>query len=144
MPVPRRIESRCEGDTRRAGEILGGTLRPGDTVLLHGELGMGKTMFVRGVAAALGVPEDEIRSPTFTLVNPHQGRLPLYHVDLYRIDAPEDLDELGLEEIVGTDGIALIEWGDRAGPYRPADCIEVTIIDGGGNRRTIEIDDRRG
>lgn len=143
MTAPRRIVTRSAAGTRRAGERLGGTLRAGDTVLLHGDLGMGKTVFVRGVAAALGVPEGEIRSPTFTLVNPHQGRLPLYHVDLYRIEKPEDLDELGLEEIIGGDGIALIEWGERAGPYRPAAGIEVTIVDGGGNRREIRIDDPR-
>jgi tRNA threonylcarbamoyladenosine biosynthesis protein TsaE len=143
MPDPRRISTRSDVETRRAGERLGGTLRAGDTVLLHGDLGMGKTVFVRGVAAALGVPENEIRSPTFTLVNPHQGRLPLYHVDLYRIEKPEDLDELGLEEIIGGNGIALIEWGDRVGPYRPARCVEVTILDGGGSRREIRIDDRR-
>jgi tRNA threonylcarbamoyladenosine biosynthesis protein TsaE len=143
MPASRRIASRSEAETRRAGEGLGGTLRAGDTVLLHGDLGMGKTVFARGVAAALGVPESEIRSPTFTLVNPHQGRLPLYHIDLYRIDKLEDLDELGLEEIIGGDGIALIEWGERAGSYRPARCVEVTIVDGGGSRREIRIDDRR-
>ncbi|HET6277656.1 MAG TPA: tRNA (adenosine(37)-N6)-threonylcarbamoyltransferase complex ATPase subunit type 1 TsaE [Candidatus Polarisedimenticolia bacterium] len=144
MPAPRRhIVSRSEAETRRAGERLGGTLRAGDTVLLHGDLGMGKTVFARGVAAALGVPENEIRSPTFTLVNPHQGRLSLYHIDLYRIEKLEDLDELGLEEIIGGDGIALIEWGGRAGPYKPARCVEVTIVDGGGSRREIRIDDRR-
>lgn len=143
MPAPRRIATRSDVETRLAGERLGGTLRAGDTVLLHGDLGMGKTVFVRGVAAALGVPDNEIRSPTFTLVNPHQGRLPLYHVDLYRIEKPEDLDELGLEEIIGGDGIALIEWGDRVGPYRPASRVEVTILDGGGNRREIRIDDHR-
>ncbi len=143
MPASRHIATRSERETRRAGEQLGGTLRAGDTVLLHGELGMGKTVFVRGIAVALGVPEEEIRSPTFTLVNPHHGRLPLYHVDLYRIEKPEDLDELGLEEIVGGDGVALIEWGDRIGPYRPARRVEVTILDGGGSRREIRIDDRR-
>ena len=143
MPPPRPVVTRSEAETRRVGERLGGTLRAGDTVLLHGDLGMGKTVLVRGIAAALGVPADEIRSPTFTLVNPHQGRLPVFHIDLYRIEKLEDLDELGLEEIIGGDGIALIEWGDRAGPYRPARCVEVTMIDGGGNRREIHIDDRR-
>lgn len=143
MPSPRPVVTRSEAETRRVGRRLGDTLRAGDTVLLHGDLGMGKTVLVRGIAAALGVPEDEIRSPTFTLVNPHHGRLPIYHIDLYRIERVEDLDELGLEEIIGGDGIALIEWGERAGPYRPARCVEVTLIDGGEDRREIRIDDRR-
>jgi tRNA threonylcarbamoyladenosine biosynthesis protein TsaE len=143
MPAPRRISSRSARETRRAGERLGRTLRAGDTVLLHGALGTGKTVFARGVAAALGIAEEAIRSPTFTLVSPHRGTISLYHIDLYRIDRPDDLDELGLEEIIGGDGIALVEWGERIGPYRPERCVEVTIVDEGGSRRGIRIADRR-
>jgi tRNA threonylcarbamoyladenosine biosynthesis protein TsaE len=143
MAATRRIPTRSDRETRRVGEELGGSLRPGDAVLLHGDLGMGKTVFVRGLATALGVSADEIRSPTFTLVNPHQGRCPVYHVDLYRIEKTEDLDELGLEEMLGGEVIAVIEWAERLGPYRPRRCVEVTILDRGGSRREIRIDDRR-
>lgn len=104
---------------------------------------MGKTVFARGVAIGLGVDAAEVRSPTFTLVNPYRGRLPVYHVDLYRIDRIADLDELGLEEILGGDGVVLVEWAERLGPYRPERFIEVTIEDRGGSERRVTIADSR-
>ena len=143
MPTESHIHSRSEADTRRAGERLGRSLEPGDAVLLRGNLGMGKTVFARGAAVALGVPEEEIRSPSFTLVNPYTGTFPVFHVDLYRIEKTEDLDELGLEEVLGTEGVALVEWAERLGPYRPEHCVEVTINDAGGRQRDIRIEDHR-
>ena len=101
----RRLVTKSEAETVRLGRSLAADLRAGDVVLLEGVLGAGKTALSRGIASGLGVPEEEVRSPTFTLVNPYQGRLPVYHVDLYRIDTARDLDELGLEEILGTDGV---------------------------------------
>lgn len=139
----RAITSRSEEETRLAGEALAATLSPGDVVLLRGELGMGKTVFARGLAAGLGVDPKEVRSPSFTLVNPYHGRLPVYHIDLYRIDSPGDLDELGLEEILGGAGVAVIEWSERLGPYRPQACIEVRIEDRGASRRRITVADAR-
>lgn len=142
MPA-RSILSRKEDETRAAGESLAATLGRGDTVLLTGDLGMGKTVFARGIAAGLGVDEEQVRSPSFTLVNPYSGRLPVYHVDLYRIEKVEDMDELGLLEILGGDGVAIVEWAERLGPYRPAGAVEVHIGDRGGQEREIRIDDRR-
>jgi tRNA threonylcarbamoyladenosine biosynthesis protein TsaE len=135
--------TRSEDETREAGRALAIGLRPGDTVLLTGHLGMGKTVFARGLAAGLGVPPEEVRSPTFTLVNPYRGRVPVYHVDLYRIEKESDLEELGLEEILGGDGVAVVEWAERLGPWRPRGAVTVRIDDLGGDRRALTIEDGR-
>lgn len=140
----RTMVTRSESETREAGEALARTLRAGDVVLLLGELGMGKTVFARGLAVGLGVDPDEVRSPSFTLVNPYRGRVPVYHVDLYRIEKEAELDELGLEEVLGGDGVAIVEWAERLGPYRPDACVIVRLFDRGGSQRQIAIEDRRG
>ena len=132
-----------EEETRLAGETLAAGLRPGDVVLLRGDLGMGKTVFARGLAAGLGVDPAEVRSPSFTLVNPYRGRVPVYHIDLYRIDKPADLDELGLEEILGGDGVAVVEWAERLGSYGTREHVEVRIEDRGGSERRITVTDLR-
>ena len=89
------------------------------------------------------VSGEGVRSPTFTLVNIYPGPFPVYHIDLYRIEKPEELSELGLEEMIGTDGVAIVEWPDRLGPYLPKGAIWVRIKDRGGDRREITIEDRR-
>jgi len=136
--------SHGEADTLSFGRKLAADLRAGDVVLLRGDLGAGKTVLARGIAVGLGVPADEVRSPTFTLVNPYQGRLTVYHLDLYRIERPADLDELGLEEILGGEGVAIVEWGERLGAWRPRRHLEVTIADRGGSERSLEVVDARG
>ncbi len=139
----RRLVTRSEAETVSLGRALAAELGRGDVVLLEGVLGAGKTALARGLASGLGVPEEEVRSPTFTLVNPYTGRLPVYHVDLYRIDNPRDLEELGLEEILGTDGVAIIEWAERLGRWRPPHAYVVRFEDRGGSERAIVIDDGR-
>jgi tRNA threonylcarbamoyladenosine biosynthesis protein TsaE len=139
----RTLVTRSEDETRAEGQNLSRSLQAGDVVLLTGDLGMGKTVFARGIAQGLGVSEDDVRSPSFTLVNRYHGRVTLYHIDLYRIDRPEDLDELGLEEFLGVDGIAVVEWAERLGPYRPERVISVRLVDRGGDVREITIEDRR-
>jgi tRNA threonylcarbamoyladenosine biosynthesis protein TsaE len=143
--VPGHVTSHGEADTFSFGRMLAPGLRAGDVVLLRGDLGAGKTVLARGIAVGLGVPAEEVRSPTFTLVNPYQGHLPVYHLDLYRIERAADLDELGLEEILGGDGVAIVEWGERLGAWRPARYLEIAIADLGGSERALEvIDARRG
>ena len=137
------MQSRSCEDTRSAGRRLAADLRAGDCILLEGGLGAGKTEFARGLAEGLGVSPDEVRSPTFTLVNIYSGRLPVYHIDLYRIEKSTELRELGLEEILGTDGVAIVEWPERLGAYRPKSAIEVRLLDLGGDTREITIQDRR-
>jgi len=140
----RRLVTRSEADTTALGRDLAADLRAGDVVLLEGVLGAGKTALARGIASGLGVPEDEVRSPTFTLVNPYAGgRLPVYHVDLYRIASARDLDELGLEEILGTDGVAIVEWAERLDRWRPPHALVIRFEDRGGSERSIVIDDGR-
>ncbi len=139
----RTFTTRSEEETGLAGAALAAGLRPGDVVLLRGDLGMGKTVFARGLAAGLGVDPAEVRSPSFTLVNPYRGRVPVYHIDLYRIDKPADLDELGLEELLGGDGVAVVEWAERLGSYGTPEHVEVRIEDRGGSERRITVTDRR-
>src|SRR5262249_58689796 len=98
----------------RAARRLGALCEPGDVIGLIGELGAGKTVFVKGLAAGLGIDPTHVASPTFTLINEYRGgRIGLHHVDLYRLERPEELIELGLEEIVGGEGGCAIAWGDR-------------------------------
>jgi len=106
--------TRSEAETHRLGERLGGRLRAGDAVLLTGELGAGKSVLARGIARGLGVA-GAMPSPTFTLMAVHRGaRCPVYHMDLYRLEDASGLYESGLEEYIGGDGVALIEWPERA------------------------------
>ena len=133
-----RIVTNTEQDTSATGERLAGALRSGDVVLLFGELGAGKTAFVRGLARGLGTPEEDVSSPTFTLIQEYShGRVPLYHVDLYRLEPPEIAD-LGLDELISGEAIVAIEWADRW-PDRPTDAIEVTISHAAENGRVIEV-----
>ncbi len=100
-------------DTRRLGKIFASWLQPGDSIPLVGEMGSGKTCFVQGVASGLGVGEGLIvNSPSFTLINQYPGRIPLYHVDLFRLESSRDLDDLELIELIHGDGVTLIEWPD--------------------------------
>ena len=133
------IETASESETSAAGESLGTTLRAGDVVLLYGDLGAGKTAFVRGLARGLGANPDDVSSPTFTLVQEYAGpRLTLFHVDLYRLE-PAEIDDLGLEDLVSGNGVVAIEWAERWG-RRPANVTEVRIEEAGEDRRRIRID----
>ena len=127
-----------EAETAAVGEALGRGLRRGDVILLYGELGAGKTAFVRGIARGLGADPEEVSSPTFTIVQEYASpSATLYHVDLYRLD-PAEVDDLGLEDLVSGDGIVAIEWAERW-TGRPDDVIEVRIADLGEDRREITI-----
>jgi tRNA threonylcarbamoyladenosine biosynthesis protein TsaE len=132
-----------EDETVAAGERVARTLPSGAVLLLYGQLGAGKTAFVRGLALGLGAPADDVSSPTFTIIQEYAGQnVTLYHVDLYRLDSAE-VDDLGLEELVGGEGVVAIEWADRW-RGRPDDAIEVTIEDRGEDRREIRIKNARG
>jgi tRNA threonylcarbamoyladenosine biosynthesis protein TsaE len=133
-----RHRSTSESETRAIAAALASRLSAGDVLLLHGDLGSGKTAFVRGLAAGLGGDPDEVTSPTFTLVHEYRGgRLPIVHVDLYRLDGI-DLDDVGLDEALARAGIVAIEWAERL--TRPGTgAIRVNISDRGGDVREILI-----
>ena len=127
-----------EAETERAGERLGRQLAPGAVLLLYGELGAGKTAFVRGVARGVGAAPEDVSSPTFTIVREYAGaRATLYHVDLYRLE-PAEIDDLGLDDLIDSGGIVAIEWADRW-PRRPRAAIEVHLEHAGGNQRSIRV-----
>ena len=131
------VTTHSEEETTAAGRELAWTLGAGAIVLLSGELGAGKTAFVRGIAEGLGIDPAEVTSPTFTLVQEYRGgRLPLYHVDLYRLK-PAEVDDLGLDEMTLA-GVTAIEWSDRL-PRAFEGAIAVRIELGDGSTRTIAI-----
>ena len=128
-------------ELRDWGESFGQSLRPGDIVTLEGELGAGKTTLAQAICRGAGVTE-EVTSPTFALVNQHEGeRGSVYHLDLYRLNGPDDLTNLGWDDIVNSDGIVLIEWPDRAGPRMPNDVIRVRLeyIENDDTRRRLTL-----
>ena len=135
-----RYVSHSEADTRDLAARFAGVLRPGDAVLLHGDLGAGKSVFVRGAALALGVT-GAMPSPTYTLLIPYEGDVKLYHFDLYRLSDPEEFYAAGLDEFVGGDGVALIEWPEMA-ELDPEGAVHVRIERSplGDEAREIEID----
>ena len=126
------------GETLELGRQLGGELGSGDVIALSGPLGAGKTVLVQGVAEFLGIRET-VTSPTFTLISEYSGKLPLYHMDLYRLGSPEEFTWLGVEELINGPGITMIEWSERAEEELPERTIHVliTLRDDGG--RDIEI-----
>jgi tRNA threonylcarbamoyladenosine biosynthesis protein TsaE len=135
----RTVTTQSEDETAAIGRELAATLSAGDVVLLYGDLGAGKTAFVRGLAEGLGVDRGEVSSPTFTLIQEYRGgRLALFHVDLYRIEDPREFDDLGLDEIA-EDGVLTIEWADKY-PRPPARAVRVSIAHAGesGRRVTVE------
>jgi len=131
--------SASEEETAEIAERLSRGLAPGDWILLSGPLGAGKTAFVRGLARALGIDPLRVHSPTFTLVAEYPGPRVLAHVDLYRIDQPAELDELGLDELVRRGVFVAVEWGERLPPgTTPAAwCVEIEHAGGGGRKITI-------
>jgi tRNA threonylcarbamoyladenosine biosynthesis protein TsaE len=126
-----------EADTRSVARDLASDLAPGTTILLCGDLGAGKTAFVKGLAEGLGLDADDVTSPTFTLVHEYRGgRLPLIHVDLYRLEKAE-LDEIGLDPDLASAGVVAIEWAERLERPIPG-AMRVDIVDAGGDARVID------
>lgn len=123
--------------TRTVGRCLAPLLRAGDVVVVAGELGAGKTTFTQGLAAGLGVT-DSVVSPTFTLAREYEGRLRLVHVDLYRLDRAQEVLDLGLED-VADDAVLVVEWGDVAVAYLTSEHLEVRLVAGVGDERTIAL-----
>lgn len=133
------IISKSADETFEVGKALGAGARRGDIFALSGELGCGKTVIAKGIARGMGI-QDDITSPTFTLLEIYEGPLPLYHFDLYRIEDAQELDNLFFEEYWEGDGVSVIEWAERAHDRLPAYTITVTLeyIDETSRRIRIE------
>ena len=124
-------------ETRELGVRLAEQLKAGDVILMDGELGAGKSELARGVAKGLGVQET-VTSPSFTILNVYEsGRCPLYHFDWYRLESAEEIFELGMDEYLGGDGVALVEWPDRCPDAIPEDFLRIRIEATGENTRRI-------
>ncbi|MCL6611037.1 MAG: tRNA (adenosine(37)-N6)-threonylcarbamoyltransferase complex ATPase subunit type 1 TsaE [Peptococcaceae bacterium] len=128
--------SRSPDETCRLGEALGRMAGPGDVFCLSGDLGTGKTVFARGVAAGLGVA-GRVASPTFTLINEHQGRVPFYHMDVYRLGGPGEMHDLGCEEYFYGGGVTLVEWADLVDEVLPGERLDISITRAGDQCRQI-------
>lgn len=129
-------------ETFDLGKLIGAQLTGGEIVLLNGPLGAGKTVFVKGLAAALDIDPEEVTSPSFTLVNPYLGRLPLFHIDLYRLDeGTTAAHAVDLEELLNDEqAVVVIEWAERMGNYPlPSNVWRITISGDGEGARTISI-----
>ena len=128
-------------ETRALGEKLASRLKPGDVVALEGELGAGKSELARGIARGLGVTET-VTSPSFTILNVYEsGRCPLYHFDWYRLESEEELYELGMDEYLGGDGIAVVEWAERCPDAVPENVLRIRLEVTGGESRRITVND---
>lgn len=126
-------------DTARIAHRVAAELASGGVIALIGPLGVGKTVFVKGLAKALGLSGDDATSPTFTLINEYEGAVPLYHVDLYRLENPEEVEELGLHEYFEKDGIVAVEWAERAFHLLPPGALTVIFERGSGTTRKLTI-----
>jgi tRNA threonylcarbamoyladenosine biosynthesis protein TsaE len=140
MSVPaltRTLRSESPEETHHLGVRLGERLRPGDFIGLVGDLGAGKTHLVRGVAEGARVPRSEVASPTFAIVYPYRGRIPLYHADLYRISDHDELYATGFLDLIGGEGAVLVEWLDRIPEAAPREYLRVTLRTVGEDAREL-------
>jgi len=125
-------------ETFKIGKSFGSRLKGGELIIMEGELGMGKTVLTKGIAAALGIDPDDVHSPSFTLVNEHAGRLRLFHIDLYRIKDHEEVEDLGVRDILEL-GVVVVEWGEKLPARYRRDGITIRIADMGEDSRRITI-----
>jgi tRNA threonylcarbamoyladenosine biosynthesis protein TsaE len=136
----RTVYTLNERETFELGESIGRVLSGGELLLLEGELGMGKTVLARGVAAGLGIAPEDVSSPSFTLVQEYRGgRLPMFHVDLYRLRDSEDIATLGLDEILSSNAVIVMEWAEKLSHFLRKQGIAIRFHDLGEDSRRIEV-----
>jgi len=135
------IISKSVNNTLKIGKAIARNLREGDIICLFGELGTGKTVLTKGIAQGLGIERDRIVSPSFILMRLHtQGRLPLYHFDLYRLKSPQDIMALGNEECLYDEGVTVIEWADRLRYLMPTDYLKIDLSIKSNEQRLFELE----
>ena len=131
--------TKSESVTEALGAKLAAVLPNGSVVAMYGDLGAGKTQFVRGLAKGLGLSA-RVSSPTFTIVNEYLGKTPLFHFDMYRLAGAEELFEIGWEDYLTRNGVCAVEWSENAEGAFPSDCIKVRITKTGDNSRRIDVE----
>ena len=135
------IISKSVNNTLKIGKAIARNLRQGDIICLFGELGTGKTVLTKGIAQGLGIESSRIVSPSFILMRLHtQGRLPLYHFDLYRLKSPQDIMALGYEECLYDEGVTIIEWADRLRYLMPTNYLKIDLSIKGNEQRLFELE----
>jgi tRNA threonylcarbamoyladenosine biosynthesis protein TsaE len=140
MTCAARTVTRSTDETLALAWAIGELLRPGDVVSLIGDLGAGKTVFARGIARALGVTEPVV-SPSFTIAREYDGRVPLVHIDVYRIDTIQELHDLGFDELVRDDAVTVVEWGDAIDALLPRERLDVSLQTGAADdERVVELE----
>jgi tRNA threonylcarbamoyladenosine biosynthesis protein TsaE len=134
------VVSRSPEETRKLGVKIGRLCQPADVIALDGDLGAGKTCLIQGLAEGLGVSKKSyVRSPTFTILNVHNGRVPLYHFDLYRLSDIDELEEIGYREYIYGEGVSALEWASNVEEAIPSECLRIGIRRAGEAEREIEI-----
>lgn len=131
--------SNSEEETRKFGRNLAKRLKEKDVVCIYGELGAGKTCLVKGIVDGLGLTTEYVRSPTFAIINKYNGKSPVYHLDFYRIESASEIEELGIDEFSGKEGITLIEWPEKIVKYLPETRWEIKIDVLGENKRSFNV-----
>jgi len=140
--IEKVLTSRSESDTTNIGEEFAKSVNVGDIICLYGDLGAGKTQFVKGFARHFDVDPQIVTSPTFSIIQEYQGRVAIYHFDFYRIKAPEEAIEIGVEEYFYGDGVCIIEWPQRLKAILPDDCLNIKIEQTGPDTRLIRLPKR--
>jgi tRNA threonylcarbamoyladenosine biosynthesis protein TsaE len=139
-PAPRTVFSLSEEETFGLGRAIGGQLRGGELIALEGDLGLGKTVLARGIAAGLGIAPAEVSSPSFTLVQEYTGgRARVVHVDLYRLEGEQDLESIGIDEILASGAVVIVEWAERLLVPQRREAIVIRLHDVGEGSRRIEV-----
>jgi tRNA threonylcarbamoyladenosine biosynthesis protein TsaE len=139
VPAPWQLVSSSQQDTHRLGQAIGRALRGGEIIALYGPLGAGKTALVRGIAQGLGAESTTVSSPTFVMIHEYQGRLPLAHVDLYRVRSLRDLESTGLVDYFSGPTVAAIEWADKGALVLPSDRLEIELSHRAARSRVIRL-----
>lgn len=133
------LNTKGPDETRKIGHLIGKLLKEGDVIALYGDLGSGKTCLVQGIATGVKVKEKYITSPTFVVINEYSGKIPFYHIDLYRL-SPSEIEGLGLREYISTEGTAVIEWAERAESELPEERLSVYLKITGKRTREIRLE----
>jgi tRNA threonylcarbamoyladenosine biosynthesis protein TsaE len=139
----RKVCTNSDKETMAAGEAFAAILKAGDVVALSGDLGAGKTVFVKGIARGLNV-EEMVTSPTFTIVREYEGRMPLYHFDVYRIGDADEMEDTGYFDYICGEGVVVVEWAEKIKALLPENRIDVTLEKTGDETRNILIKGRGG